>query len=212
MRRPIPEWLRYTWPHRAACAVRDWWSVRTWHRRGCQGVAPHPVKRAAVLDYARRHHLGVLVETGTFRGEMLFACRSRFDAMYSIELDPGLAAAAQHHFRHWNHIRILQGDSAAVLPRILDELKHRALFWLDAHYCGPAAGRATVDTPIIEELRLILAHPIPNHVILIDDARCFGTSGDYPTIEACMRFVIDRRPDWKAEVKDDILRMEPPLA
>jgi hypothetical protein len=190
--------------------LRDSWTVRAWRRAGRQGEAPHAIKRATVLEYARTHSLRVLVETGTFRGEMLFACRRHFDALYSIELEPALAAAAQARFARWPKVRILQGDSAAMLPTVLQDLKHRALFWLDAHYCGPAAGRGDVDTPIIEELRLILAHPIPNHVILIDDARCFGRDAGYPDVEECTQFVLDRRPDWKAEARDDILRFEPP--
>ena len=210
MRRPIPEWLRYSLPHRAFCALRDHWTVRVWRRRGGQGEAPHAIKRAAVLNYARAHDLHVLVETGTFRGEMLFACRHHFDALFSIELEPNLAAAAQKRFARWQKVNVLQGDSATVLPAVLEKLKHRALFWLDAHYCGPAAGRGETDTPIIEELRLILAHPIPNHVILIDDARCFGAHEGYPTVEECIKFVMDRRPKWTSEVRDDILRFEPP--
>lgn len=211
MRRPIPEWLRYTWPHRMGCALRDWWALRTWERHGRQGDVPHAAKRAVVLEHARRHGVRILVETGTFRGEMLFACRNHFDALYSVELDPELAAAAQAHFARYKHIQVLQGDSAVKLHEILKELKHRALFWLDAHYCGPAAGRARKDTPIIDELRLILAHPIPNHVILVDDAHCFGSHADYPTVEECRHFVMDRRPDYRAEVKDGIFRFEPPI-
>jgi len=209
MRRPIPEWLRYSWPHRAFCALRDQWTVREWKHGPREGEAPHAIKRATVLEFARRHDLHVLVETGTFRGEMLYACRPHFDTLFSIELEPGLASAAQARFARWPKVRVLQGDSASVLPGVLEELKHRALFWLDAHYCGPAAGRGEKDTPIIEELRLILAHPIPNHVILIDDARCFGSHSGYPSVEECARFVLDRRPGWKAEVRDDILRFEP---
>jgi hypothetical protein len=193
------------------CSIRDWWSLRAWERQGRQGEIPHPIKRTAVLEYARRHSVRVLIETGTFRGEMLFACRHHFDALYSVELDPELASTAQAHFARWKHIHVLQGDSALKLHEILKELKHRALFWLDAHYCGPAGGRAKKDTPIIDELRLILAHPIPNHVILVDDARCFGSVGDYPSVEECTRFILDRRPDYRAEVRDGIFRFEPPI-
>jgi hypothetical protein len=203
----LPEFLRYSWPHRLFCACRDRREVRAWEARGRTGVAPHAVKRAAVLEYARRFGLTTLVETGTFRGEMVWGCRDRFAAIYSIELDPALCRAAQAHFARFPHLHILEGDSEKALPALLPRLSERCLFWLDAHYCGPAAGRAAEETPIVKELEAIFAHPVREHVILVDDARCFGTRPGYPTVDGLREFVARHRPDWTFEVRDDMVRI-----
>jgi len=203
----LPEFLRYAWPHRLYCAWRDGREVRAWESRGKSGETPHAVKRGTALDYARRFGLKGFVETGTFRGEMVWACRERFAAIYSIEVDRALCAAARAKFARFPHIHILEGDSEKVLPELLAKLNERCLFWLDAHYCGPAAGRAASDTPILKELEAIFAHPVPDHVVLVDDARCFGTRPGYPTVDELRAFVLARRPDWAVIVRDDIIQI-----
>lgn len=57
------------------------------------------------------------------------------------------------------------------------------------------------------ELKSIFSHKIKEHVILIDDARCFTGQEDYPTIRALKEFVMKNRPDYLFEVKDDIFRI-----
>lgn len=44
------------------------------------------------------------------------------------------------------------------------------------------------------------------HIILIDDARCFVGKNGYPTIEQVKEYIIERRADWIFDVKDDIIR------
>jgi hypothetical protein len=203
----LPEFLRYTWPHRLYCGWRDRREFRAWWERGRSGETPHFIKRLAVLTDASGFGVKTLVETGTFRGEMVWACRKQFTAIYSIELDRALCAAARAKFARFPHIHILEGDSEKVLPELLARLNERCLFWLDAHYCSPAAGRAARETPILKELEVIFAHAVPDHVILVDDARCFGTRPDYPTVDELRAFVLARRPDWAVTVRDDIIRI-----
>lgn len=68
-----------------------------------------------------------------------------------------------------------------------------------------------LDTPILLELKAILEHSIKNHVILIDDARCFIGSNpilrNYPTIDQLKEFVARRWNNFSFEVKDDIIRI-----
>lgn len=55
---------------------------------------------------------------------------------------------------------------------------------------------------------MVLAHPVRGHVILIDDARLFGTPG-YPTLEAVRGEVERQRPDLDWSVELDVIRLVP---
>jgi hypothetical protein len=74
-----------------------------------------------------------------------------------------------------------EGDSAAVLPRILDSLDQPTLFWLDAHPCSDRSVR-DAPVPLLAELAAIAGHRVEGHVILIDDMRLMGRAG-YPDKE-----------------------------
>jgi hypothetical protein len=179
--------------------------IRKWTRAGRPIPPPPPVKQAIVKEYQERFGLRVFIETGIFAGTMIDAVQSRFDRIISIELDPAWHARAAQRFRFCSHITLLQGDSGVVLPSVLATLNEPALFWLDAHYCGPDAVRGALDSPIIQELAAIRAHR-GDHVVLIDDIRHFqGTSG-YPTAEALVEWIRAGAPQAIVEVRDDILR------
>jgi predicted O-methyltransferase YrrM len=138
-------------------------------------------KRALLRDVAERHGLRVLVETGTYMGETAWALRRAFDRIETIELEPTLARLARVRFGSVQNIVVHEGDSASVLPRILDGLDEPALFWLDAH---PSTDRTARDAPIPlrAELAAIAAHPVAGHVVLIDDLQYAGTAG-YPALD-----------------------------
>lgn len=65
-------------------------------------------------------------------------------------------------------------------------------------------------TPILSELDLIFDSPLSRPVILIDDAREFGTAAGYPDLDTLRGFVAGRRPNFAIEVRDDIIRITPP--
>jgi predicted O-methyltransferase YrrM len=138
-------------------------------------------KRALLRDVARRHGLRVLVETGTYMGETAWALRRDFDRIETIELEPTLARLARIRFGRKARVQVHEGDSATVLPRILDALEEPALFWLDAH---PSTDRTARDAPIPlrAELAAIAGHPVAGHVVLIDDLQYAGTPG-YPALD-----------------------------
>jgi hypothetical protein len=184
--------------------------ARGWRERPTAVKVPRLIKERTVAEYARRFGTRVFVETGTFRGDMLFHLRRRFRRLYSVELDPALHAAAVRRFARLPHVTLLRGDSADVLPAVLAELREPALFWLDAHYSGGVTARAAVDTPIVQELERIFAHPVRDHVILVDDAHEFVGANGYPEMDALERHVRERRPDWTFEVWNNIIRMHAP--
>ncbi len=190
-----------------------WWEqrrrYRRWETRGKPMPPPHFVKQLAIKDLARRHGLRVLVETGTYRGEMVRAMAGGFDRIYSIELDRALFLAVQEQLRRRRHVRLLLGDSTSQLPQVLAELDGPALFWLDAHYTGAHAGRADVNTPIMRELAAVAAHAVKSHVVLIDDARLFTGGDDYPTLALLHECTQRLFPQHVFEVLDDIIRLTP---
>ena len=169
--------------------------------------ASHETKEETVRAYAARHRCRVLIETGTFKGDMVHALLHDFDGIYSIELGHDLFLAAQRRFASENHVKILEGDSAMKLTEVLRKLVQPAVLWLDAHASGGETARSKIDTPIERELSAILGHSIKTHVILIDDAREFGTGKHYPTLNKVEKMVL---PTYKHfEVKDDIIRITP---
>lgn len=182
-------------------------AINRWGNAGKPIPPPHAVKVQTVKDYSARYSASVLIETGTFLGDMVFAVKHLFDEIISIELDNRLYARAKERFRHYPHISILQGDSGELLPRVLANINERSLFWLDAHYSGEMTARGDRETPIEAELRHILSNHSTESTILIDDARLFTGERDYPNLEELEVFVLRSRPTWVFEVRDDIIRM-----
>lgn len=182
-----------------------------WLRDGKPYPTAHLAKQRVIGDFARRYGSRVFIETGTHMGTMVEAVKRDFDAVYSIELADALYANAVRRFRNDPQVHILHGDSGKVLPDLIRELTRPALFWLDGHYSGGVTACGDKETPISEELSAVLAHPVPGHVILIDDARCFTGAADYPELEALRRSVLNARPDHLFEVADDIIRIHKPV-
>lgn len=180
-----------------------------WLRHGKPVPTPHLVKQRCVLEYRRKFNLSTLIETGTYLGEMVRAVQSTFHKIYTIELGDALAAEANLLFTPFPHIHVLQGDSAKVLRDVLGQIQEPCLFWLDAHYSGGITALANSETPILSELDCIFSHAVKNHIILIDDARCFDGKGDYPTLAEVKTLVNVHRPGWVCEVYNDIIRINP---
>ena len=170
---------------------------------------PHVVKQRVLREYAERYELKVFVETGTYRGDMVQAMKPLFDKIYSIELGDELFAKAQRRFEQDTHVELIHGDSGKELGRIMERLQQPALFWLDGHYSAGDTARGEKDTPLYEELEQILRAPDLGHVIVIDDARCFGSDPAYPTLPALRAYVRSRRPEVEIAVADDSIRITP---
>jgi hypothetical protein len=154
--------------------------TRTYFRT-ISGPQSHSVKEKTILKYQRRYGIRIFVETGTYLGDMVEAMKNSFEKVYSIELNEDLYKKAKARFVHNNNVFVLQGDSSEVLPTVLKTIIEPAIFWLDGHYSGGITSKGNLDTPIKKELESILNESIKNHVILIDDARLFNGTNDYPT-------------------------------
>lgn len=183
----------------------DYWY---WKLRGEPIRSPHLLKQRTVRDYAQRYGLRVLVETGTYYGEMVAAMKNRFAEIYSVEFDSALARRAAKKFSRWPHVHILEGDSQIKVPELLKSLKEPALFWLDAGYYG-WAGLQGDKQRLTSELEAVLSHTIQQHVILMDDARGLNGQNGAPTVPQLKQRIESEFPVRSVEVQYDILRITP---
>lgn len=194
-----------------ASLVRQVPAILRWLGAGCTGAAPHAVKMMAVKAHIRRFGLQEFVETGTYMGDTLaYVAQTGIDCA-SIELSPQLHQAARRRFARAANVRLIEGDSGIRLPEMLADIRRPVLFWLDGHYSAGVTASAALHTPISAELQAILRHPVKGHVILIDDARCFDGSNDYPHIDDLLR-VVREDGNYAAEVSIDIIRLIPRTA
>ncbi len=180
--------------------------LKKWEKQGRPLPPPHRFKQMVIEEYQMNSGAQILVETGTFRGDMVYAMKDKFRQIFSIELGRDLWKSACKRFKNQKHITILQGDSGKVLVDLVPELKEKALFWLDGHYSAGITSKGEKDCPIFEEMSSILSSEL-NHVLLIDDARCFNGIGDYPTVEKLSQFVLSKRASSKIDVENDIIRI-----
>jgi hypothetical protein len=164
-------------------------------------------KRRTIRRYARRFRTPVLVETGTYRGTTVRAMRRRFEQIYSIELGEELYERARARFAGDEHIHILHGDSAELLPALARRIDEPCLFWLDGHFSDWGTARGAWDSPLERELEAVLARTQDRDVVLVDDARLLTGEQGYPTLEEIRRVVAERRPDRVVAVHGDIVRI-----
>jgi hypothetical protein len=183
--------------------------VRQWIQAGRPVPPPLRVKQDVLRAYAEEYGLRILVETGTYFGDTVEALKGLFGRIYTIEISPALCAYARKRFRGCPHVKVLEGDSGSVLGGVMPEVDEPCLFWLDGHFSGGITARGERDTPINQELEHILGAPDLGHVIVIDDARCFGTDPSYPTLGELVRFVKERRPDVEIVTENDSIRILP---
>jgi len=115
---------------------------------------------------------------------------------------------ARKRFDGYKNVRLIQGDSGQRLLELLTGISKPVLFWLDGHYSAGISVRGETDTPVSAELKAILSHAIKQHVILIDDARCFDGTNDYQNLDDLLR-IIREDGSYTAEVSADIIRLVP---
>lgn len=180
--------------------------LKKWNNNGCPIPPPHIVKQITIGEYQDKYNYSVFVETGTYLGDMVEAQKKRFKKLYSIELGVDLFNEATRRFKRDENVTILQGDSGIVLSKIMSEISEPAIFQLDGHYSSGITAKGDKDCPIVEELNAIFENKGYNHVLLIDDARCFTGDGDYPTIDRLTEYIKSKNDNYQVEVKNDIIR------
>ena len=179
-----------------------------WEKNGKPLPPPHIVKQNTIRDYQKQYNIHTLVETGTYLGEMVEALRATFTTIYSVELSEKLYRRAVRKFKKFSGIQLLQGDSSKVLAEIITRLSSPAVFWLDGHYSGGITALGDKECPVIEELQIIFSSP-HLHIILIDDARLFTGTNDYPTINELEQICNNLPHKYRLTTLNDIIRLTP---
>lgn len=175
---------------------------KKWIETGKPVPPPHIVKQNFINKLKEKHKINILIETGTYLGDMVFAQKSNFETIYSIEIQPFLFEAAVKRFKKYKHITILLGDSGEVLHSLMPTISEPALIWLDGHYSGGITGKSDLNCPIYSELEAIFNNNV-NHTILIDDANCFNGTNDYPTYDDLKKFI--KKYDYKTIIIDNAI-------
>jgi hypothetical protein len=162
--------------------------IQAWIKAGYPLPLPAELKQEAVFYHAINRHLAVLVETGTFLGDMVFAQAPYFRKIYSIELSQELFDRARKRFMSFPNTHLL--------------------FWLDGHYSGGNTARGELSCPIYAELQHVFASPF-EHTVLIDDARLFNGTDDYPTLDELQRFVAENS-EYDMRTENDMFVLSRP--
>lgn len=193
--------------------IKDWYKhyldkakLEEWKKNGCPIPPPHIFKQNTIAEYQQLSGYTILVETGTYLGDMVEAQKNRFKRIISIELGIELYQKAMERFKNDSHITIIQGDSGKVLPRIMPDINESAIFWLDGHYSAGITAKGDKDCPIFEELDAILENDTLNHILLIDDAQAFTGEGDYPEIKELSNYITSRNDNYQIKVEHGIIR------
>ncbi len=177
-----------------------------WQRNGYPIPPPHIVKQNTISEYQKEYGCGVLIETGTFLGDMVEAQKARFEQIISIELSNELFHKARKRFLKDLNVKILQGDSGKVLLKLAGKIDEPCVFWLDGHYSGGKTAKGDKNCPIYEELDAIFKTKKLNHILLIDDARKFNGKDGYPSFEELSEYIRSKNRNYQIVVKQDIIR------
>lgn len=155
------------------------------------------------------------VETGTLHGGGARLMGELFDSAVSIELSPEFHAEASRELAAVANVEIVLGDSARVLPRVVDP-SVPTLFFLDGHWSGGTTAGVEVECPVLEEIAA-LAHGHPDDCVIIDDARLFTASpppphdpAKWPTIVEVFDAVRAAKPSHHVTVLEDAVIAVPP--
>jgi hypothetical protein len=179
-----------------------------WIKNGYPKPLPSVMKQDAVLYHAVARELDVLVETGTYLGDMVFAQIPYFRRIYTIELSKELYDRAKRRFSGRPNVSVLHGDSSERLKDVVNGLDSAALFWLDGHYSGGVTAKGQTGCPIFAELQYVFASPF-THTILIDDARLFDGTDDYPTFEE-LRDYVEGQSAYRIRPENDMFILNRP--
>jgi hypothetical protein len=140
------------------------------------------------------------IETGSMEGwTMDIAAAHGFEVMHGIELMQKYYDFSIEKQKDNPNVHFWLGESPDILPELVKNLSTPATFWLDAHASGPnIPGGKYGGCPLVQELEAIMLSPCKDHVIMIDDARLFGThEWDYLDKQKVIDTLYNINPNYK---------------
>ena len=154
--------------------------------------------------YTLQKYTDVFVETGTRTGDgVQTALNSGYSKIISIEIYEAHYQSSKNRFKHLPNVKIVKGDSGIILGEVISDINEPMTFWLDAHLKQAEDSEIGVkDYPIIEELSHIKNHPIKNHVILIDDIRCWNSIDESLMLDSVIEYIKTINPNYSIERLD----------
>ena len=153
------------------------------------GSVQFGIPRELTLVLKKRHGLDYFFETGTLVGHTAQWASEHFKEVVTVDINQNLKSAG--------NIFACSGDSAEYLKGYRFLQPH--LFWLDAH---------TNDVcRVLEEIQAINDSGL-RHVILVDDARLFGTLPAWPSKQKVMD-LLDKGGTRIVYEFEDVLVAEP---
>lgn len=182
-----------------------WKESSLWKKSGWQTPPIYSIRRAMILSEAIRIDAKALVETGTFLGDTSWHFRNTFSRIHTIEVEPKLADLARRRFANASTVSSHEGDSSILLATICEDIATPCLFFLDGHYSGGVTGLSEKECPVIEELDAIFANMRFPFSILIDDARLFGTHGNYPDLDQIRECLVRNGSAHSIRVENDAI-------
>ncbi len=118
------------------------------------------------------------LETGSYRGVSLEYFRDKFQSIHSIELSRKWYEYCSQKFRKDLHIVIHHGNSAKILPQLMEGIRQPIIVFLDAHYSGGSTAKADerCDSPLLHELAYLKERKYDD-IIIVDDTAFFDSKG-----------------------------------
>jgi hypothetical protein len=153
------------------------------------------LKNEFLKQIAAIFHVDTFIETGTYTGVTTARAATIFKTVHTVELHPKLYEKAKTFLQKYKNVTVHNGNSAAILKRILPTIDGNLVLWLDAHYCGENTAMSFDDpndgnaiTAIRSELDGLYESGITDCVVLIDDIRGFGTTIDDTKYTGCWAY------------------------
>ena len=144
---------------------------------------PHSISKLRNINAVRKAcKARSFIETGTYRGVTAARASRMFERVFTIELDPVLAAEARDYLRQFPNVEAITGDALAVLSELLvrDDVQDVVVF-LDGHFSGGGTAHGDLAEPAVLEIDVLARHRNKLCGIVIDDFRCFGKEPGFPT-------------------------------
>lgn len=161
--------------------------VKSWRERQYAPPTPDHIKRKVLLRNGIPD--AIWVETGTYLGDTTHFLSLHSKYVYSIEPEATLFKNAIKRFETQSNVKVLNGLSEEVFPKLIPQLSGDVNFWLDGHYSHGITHKGPRDTPINDELEHIQKHitQFSRLVVLIDDVHLFNSSieeyAGYPSLD-----------------------------